>query len=131
GAAGQTIVAKLARDELVSSMLLLYGLHPHDLETRVRSGLAKARQHLQRHGADVELVAVTDGIVRLRVLDGQSSSVSAATLRAAIERCVFDAAPDAVRLELDGLPEPPMPGLLQLGMPQRTPSALSVPHAHA
>ena len=41
GAAGATIVDQLTRDELVASVLLLYDLHPVDLETRVRGALEK------------------------------------------------------------------------------------------
>ena len=31
-------VTKLGRDELVASLLILYGLHPVDLEARVAAG---------------------------------------------------------------------------------------------
>src|ERR1700687_5158545 len=33
GEAGETIIRKCGRDELVSSLLLLYGLHPEDLRS--------------------------------------------------------------------------------------------------
>ena len=38
GEPGHALIASLAGDDLVSSLLLLYGLHPLDLETRVESG---------------------------------------------------------------------------------------------
>ncbi len=50
---------------MVASMLLLHGLHPDDIETRVRRGIEKVRPYLQSHGGDVELASVRDGIVRL------------------------------------------------------------------
>ena len=39
GEAGAAIVQKCGRDELVSSLLLLYGLHPDNLATRVALSL--------------------------------------------------------------------------------------------
>ncbi len=35
GESGGEVIDKFARDDLVASLLLLYGLHPLDLETRV------------------------------------------------------------------------------------------------
>jgi hypothetical protein len=45
GEAGNAIIRDCGRDELVSSLLLLYGLHPDDLQTRVDAGppLRKSR----------------------------------------------------------------------------------------
>ena len=41
GEPGQAIIDGLARDELVSSLLVLYGLHPLGIEDRVRLALEK------------------------------------------------------------------------------------------
>ena len=38
GASGYALMDDFAGDDLVASLLLLYGLHPHDLETRVSEG---------------------------------------------------------------------------------------------
>ena len=40
----RTIIRKCGRDELVSSLLLLYGLHPEDLHTRVTRALEKSQR---------------------------------------------------------------------------------------
>ena len=59
---------QLAQDELVRSLLLLYGLHPVDVESRVREALDKTRPYLRSHGGNVELLSVeADGSVRLRM----------------------------------------------------------------
>ena len=42
GDAGRAIASSFARDDLVANLLLLHGLHPDDLETRVR-GRARRR----------------------------------------------------------------------------------------
>src|SRR5262249_34063453 len=54
GAAGRALIDSLAEDELVASVLLLHGIHPLDLETRVRQALDNVRPLLRSHGGNVE-----------------------------------------------------------------------------
>src|SRR6202162_5455555 len=42
GDPGMAIIDRLGRDGLVSSVLILYGLHPEDLETRVVKAVDRA-----------------------------------------------------------------------------------------
>ena len=65
--AGDELVGELARDELVGSLLLLYGLHPLDLETRVRQALEKVQPTLRSRGGSAELLELTEGAVRVRL----------------------------------------------------------------
>src|SRR5262245_49820213 len=67
GKAGMAMIDELGRDELVSSLLLLYSLHPLDLETRVRQALEEAHYSLRSRGIIVELSGVNDGTIRLHV----------------------------------------------------------------
>jgi Fe-S cluster biogenesis protein NfuA len=100
GDGGWEIIERFARDELVSNVLLLHGLHPSDLDTRVRGALDSVRPYLNSHGGNVELVGIADGIVRLRLVgscDGCPSS--ALTLKTAIEKAVYEAAPDVAAIE--------------------------------
>jgi len=91
---------QFARDELVRSLLLLYGLHPVDLETRVREALDKTRPYLRSHGGNVELVGIEpDGAVRLRMQGScHGCPSSAVTLKLAIEQAIRDAAPDVTSI---------------------------------
>src|SRR5262245_60897159 len=43
GPAGDRIAEQMPDDELVSSLLLVHGLHPEDLATRVRKALTRVR----------------------------------------------------------------------------------------
>jgi Fe-S cluster biogenesis protein NfuA/nitrite reductase/ring-hydroxylating ferredoxin subunit len=106
---GRTAAA-LADDELVAHLLLLHGLHPVPLETRVRQGLDEVRPYLESHGGDVELLGVEDGVARLR-LEGTCSGCpsSTMTLKLAVERAVQKAAPEVERIEADGAPAPAAP----------------------
>jgi Fe-S cluster biogenesis protein NfuA/nitrite reductase/ring-hydroxylating ferredoxin subunit len=114
-AGGREAGEELAEDELVSHLLLLHGLHPVDVETRVRRALEDVRPYLGSHGGGVELLGVDHGVARLRLegtCDGCPSS--AMTLRLAIEEAIHKAAPDVDRVEAEGVTEP-TPGLIQIG----------------
>jgi hypothetical protein len=47
GDAGQGLIDSVARDELVGSLLVLYGLHPDNFEARVLRALDKVRPALR------------------------------------------------------------------------------------
>jgi len=119
GASGYSLMNDFAEDALVASMLLLYGLHPHDLQTRVMTALEKTRPFLRSHGGDVELLGVTDGVVSLRLAGScHSCPSSTMTLKTAIEQAIYEAAPDVTEIVTEGhdaLNEPARPnGLVQL-----------------
>src|SRR5260221_2302393 len=62
GEAGETIIQKCGRDQLVSSLLLLYGLHPEDLRTRLTRALDESRSYLESHAASAELVSISGDV---------------------------------------------------------------------
>lgn len=103
GEAGQVLLAKCAQDDLVSGLLLLYGLHPEDLRTRVQRALDKSKKSLESHSASAELVSIgEDGTITVRLHTkasggcGSSTSIARGTLEAALQ----DAAPDAAAIEI-------------------------------
>jgi len=103
GAWGYALMDDFAGDDLVAGLLLIYGLHPYDLETRVMNALDGARPFLQAHGGDVELLGVTDGMVRLRLSGNcRDCSSSNMTLKLAIERAIYEAAPDVTEIVTEG-----------------------------
>ena len=103
---GAGIIKSLARDELVSSLLVLYELHPEDFETRVGWGLEKAQTFLTSRGASLELLAIRDRSVRVHVTTvGHSCGSTARDIESAIRDGLLDTAPDAVDVVIDGLQE--------------------------
>ena len=97
-------------DELVSHLLLLHGLHPLDLETRVIMALEEVRPYLQSHGGNVELLGVKEGVARLRMQGSCSGCPSSTvTLRLAIEEAIQKTAPDLEGIEAEGVAEEPKP----------------------
>lgn len=116
GEAGAGIIDSLARDDLVGSLLLLYGLHPLDLHTRVTQALDNLRPQLGAHGGRVDLLEIADGVVRLRFEASRNGCGSSARdLRQLVEAAIADAAPDMAGLEVESV-EPPLfaSGLVQL-----------------
>ncbi len=103
---GPDVLQKLADDDLVSSLLLLYDLHPVDLPTRLETALDKVRPYLRSHGGEVQLLSVDDGVVRLRMQGScHGCPSSAITMQTSIEQAIYAAAPDIVRLEVEGIVE--------------------------
>ncbi len=93
-----------AQDELVSGLLTLHGLHPLELEERVRQALEQVRPTLQTHGGSVDLMAIDGGVVRLR-LDGNCNGCpsSSVTMRQTIEEAIHAHAPEVTAIEVEGV----------------------------
>jgi hypothetical protein len=100
------LLAALAADEQVRALLLLHGLHPQDLPTRVRQALAALRPHLGVLGLRLILLEdrEDDNIVRLRI-EGrlQQRGPGVETLQREIEDAILQAAPDVAAIEIEGL----------------------------
>jgi Fe-S cluster biogenesis protein NfuA/nitrite reductase/ring-hydroxylating ferredoxin subunit len=103
-ASGPSVIEALGRDDIVRSLLLIYGLHPDSLATRVAQALEKTRPYLKSHGGNVNLVGVNDlGAVTLR-LEGNCHGCpsSSATLKLAVEEAIYEAAPDITAIIVEG-----------------------------
>jgi Fe-S cluster biogenesis protein NfuA len=103
GEPGHALISKCGRDELVSSVLLLYGLHPEDLHSRVTRALEKSRAFLDSHAATAELLSIgEDGTVTLRLEVKSSGCGSSASLvKSSLEATIQDAAPDAASIVVE------------------------------
>ena len=108
GEPGENIIRKCGHDELVSSLLLLYGLHPEGLQSRVVRALEKSRAYLESHAAKAELVSVRDdGTVTLRLqVKSNGCGTSAASVKTTLETAIQDAAPDATSIVVEEAGEP-------------------------
>lgn len=90
----------LASDELIGHLLVLHDLHPVDVSTRVRQALEDVRPYLRSHGGNVELVAIEEGKVLVR-LEGSCHGCpsSTMTLKLAIEESIHAHAPELEGVE--------------------------------
>jgi Fe-S cluster biogenesis protein NfuA/nitrite reductase/ring-hydroxylating ferredoxin subunit len=118
GPAGEELFKRLVDDELIESLLMLHGLHPVDVETRVHTALEKVRPYLGSHAGGVEFLGVDEaGVAHLRLegnCDGCPSST--VTVKTAIEGAIAEAAPEITGVEVEGMTEPsaPRPSLIQI-----------------
>ena len=102
GDPGVSIIDDLARDPLISSLLILYGLHPESLETRVTKALDRIRPGLRKHGGEVELLVVDEGLVRVRIdVGGQACGSTLKTVRSTVEEAIYENAPDITSLFIE------------------------------
>jgi Fe-S cluster biogenesis protein NfuA/nitrite reductase/ring-hydroxylating ferredoxin subunit len=99
------LLERFASDDLVASLLLVHGLHPHGIERRIADALDGVRPYLGSHGGDVALLDVADGpggvTARLQFAGScQSCPSSAVTLEFAVEDAVRSAAPEVETIEV-------------------------------
>lgn len=102
----EAVLAGIGDDDLVASLLLVHGLHPDALETRVRRTL-DGLVRLSGPAASVALVAVDGTGAHLRI-DGVNPG-DAYRLRLNVERTIAERVPDLPALHIDGGDEPTPP----------------------
>src|SRR5918999_5732783 len=115
---GGDLQDELLGDELITHLLLLHGLHPVDVETRVLEALDEVRPYLESHGGNVQFLGIGDGVARVRLegsCDGCPSSTM--TLKLAIEEAVQKAAPELEGVEAEGVAERPKPTMAFVAAP--------------
>jgi len=114
--AGPAVLDRLAEDPLVEGLLLLHGLHPVDVDTRIQRALDRVRPYLGSHAGGVEYLGVdAQGVARLR-LQGtcHGCASSAITVQSSIETAVQDAAPEIAGVSVEGVTAPTGPQPIQL-----------------
>ena len=99
--ADPTLVDRIADDQLLASLLVLHGLHPVPVETRILAALDKA----QKYAGPVRYLGIDDGGVAHLELENapQGCPSTAMTVKEAVEKAVTDAAPELGGVMLDGV----------------------------
>ncbi len=116
GDGGARVIDLLGEDPLVSSLLVLYGLHPDVIEVRVQRKLKQIASKLHKMGASAALVSVNGGDIRLRVsVEGHACGSTKGTARTLVEEAMYEAAPDLTSLTVEGLEEQPASGFVAVG----------------
>lgn len=90
--------ALLAEDELLSSVLLIHGLHPIGLEQRVALALRRLRAQLPAF-ARLEVIDIDGGIVRLRPVDDPDARPPAPQV---VARALEREAPEISGVRIEG-----------------------------
>ena len=107
GEAGTKLIDDLGEDPHVSSLLVLYGLHPEELQARVERTVPQLGPRLFKMGAELKQVDVKGSDVRVTVsIEGHTCGSTAQSVKAVVEDAMYEAAPDLTSLVIEGL-EPP------------------------
>ena len=101
GGPGRAILDACTRDDLVRSLLLLHDLHPQGQEARVQQVLAQLQPLLLQHGADLKLVGVADGLVRLQTREEDRGTPLPPALSRLVEGAILESMPDVERIEFE------------------------------
>jgi Fe-S cluster biogenesis protein NfuA len=102
GAEGQEVLARLVEDPVVGSLLLIHGLHPEDLPTRLHRALEKVRPYLESHGGNVELLGLENEVARFRLQGAcKTCPSSSVTLELALRGALEQACPDLMGFEVE------------------------------
>ena len=101
GGEGGAIIDSFGQDPIVRNLLLLYSLHPDDLETRVVRALDTVRARLRKFDSRVELVSLHEGAVQVRLhISGHARGSTIKDLRSIVEGGIYDLAPDLTSLTI-------------------------------
>jgi Fe-S cluster biogenesis protein NfuA/nitrite reductase/ring-hydroxylating ferredoxin subunit len=122
GRDGERVREALLQDKLVRGLLLVHGLHPDSLETRLHAALEKVRPYLKSHGGNVEVIDLENDVAQLR-LEGTCKSCpsSSVTLELAVRNALEESCPDLARFEVEGVAPSAAPTMhLPAGAPQWT-----------
>jgi Fe-S cluster biogenesis protein NfuA len=100
----ENMLEEVCKDSVISSVLLLHGLHPEETKTRVEQALEKVRPSLKSHQGDVELLEIDDARVRLRLIGTCNGCPSSATtFQSLLETAIRELAPEIECIEVDGM----------------------------
>jgi Fe-S cluster biogenesis protein NfuA len=117
GVPGLAMIDGLSREPLVSSLLVLHGLHPDDFETRVTSAIEVLRPKLRKQEVEIELLGVSEAQaeVRLRIrTSAHACGSTTSSLRTLVEEAIYEAAPEVNSLVIEGLEEKSASGFVAL-----------------
>ena len=114
--AGPRLLAALAGDPLVESLLLVHDLHPLDADARIERALEQVRAQLGSHAGVIEYLGIDDqGVAGLRLTtSGHGCGSSSSTARQAVEEAVAEAAPEVAGVHVEEVAAPPEVPLLQI-----------------
>jgi hypothetical protein len=97
---GESLDVLLAKDELVSSLLMLHDLHPLTIEMRIEAALERVRTELPGAAALV-LTRVDNGVVKLKVAP-DTAPTTRAPPTTIVAREIERDAPEVLGVEVEG-----------------------------
>ncbi|HEU5002181.1 MAG TPA: NifU family protein [Actinomycetota bacterium] len=103
------LLKRFTDDKFIESLLVLHGIHPVDVDTRIETALDQARPYLGSHAGGVQYLGVDEqGVAHLK-LEGSCHGCpsSTVTVKLTLEQAIAEAAPEVLRVEVEGVAEAP------------------------
>lgn len=101
------IIEQARSDPVIRTLLELYDLMPRTEEQQVQKALDLVRPYMQSHGGEIDVLGVTEGIVRVRLKGScNGCSESAVTLQRGVEEALKQGFPGFKGLEVEESPPP-------------------------
>ncbi len=127
----EQLIDELAEDSLVGGLLVLHGIHPDDLQTRVQKKLKQIDSRLHKMGAQAVLVSAAEGNVRVHVtVQGHVCGSTAKNVRSTLEEAIYEAAPDLNSIVVEGMEEPSASGFVGIEQLTTPSGPVSSPPIH-
>jgi len=102
GKPGHQMLERLAADEIVGGLLVLYGLHPDGFDVRLQKAVERAREAVAQHGAGLELLDHREGAIHLRLSGkGGGCGSTAEKLRQLVESAICEGVPEVTEIRID------------------------------
>ena len=105
-ASAEELRANLIADPLLTSLLVLHGIHPLDTQTRIERVLDNVRESLGPEAVAPAFVSLdSDSVLRLRLQGkGPRHASTLAAVQGAIERAIAEAAPEVASIVFEAAP---------------------------
>jgi Fe-S cluster biogenesis protein NfuA len=104
GEAGRKSLTNLGADPVVCGLMVLYGIHPVELRDRVNAAIEKVRPHVHKQGGKVELLDVSDGLVRVSISSSSNGCHSSPdALKQIVEQAIREVAPEVIEVVAEGV----------------------------
>ncbi|MEV8565506.1 NifU family protein [Streptomyces sp. NPDC051322] len=113
---------RLVDDELLGHLMVLHEIHPDPLEHRVVRALDNLRPAVRKHGGEMELTGISDGVASVR-LTVKGCGSSAAPVEEAVREAVLAAAPELSAVRWEPAAEQPDAAFVPLDSVTRRPVA--------
>jgi Fe-S cluster biogenesis protein NfuA len=107
GPSGEYVHGQLVEDPVVRGLLLIHGLHPVDLSTRLNQAIEKVRPYMENHGGSVELLSLKSDFARFRLRGAcRTCPSSSVTMELTLRQAIEEICPDLAGFEVENEPAP-------------------------
>ena len=99
---GHSVLHEFAKDEMISSLLTLHGLHPTGFQTRAEQALERIMSGPQFQGLQLRLFDVCEENMRVELTPADGARSASEAVRQSVKIVLLDAVPDCAEIAFVG-----------------------------